>query len=355
MAIRIGVAGLRRGRGPLAMAAAHPLAEVTAVADLDEATRTQVADAYGVPTRCATYEDLLEAGIDAVIIATPAPLHAAQAIAALDRGIHVLSEVPAVWTLHEARRLVAAVRRSQASYMFAENVNYFPRTIAWKRFIDAGEIGTIFYAEAEYVHDCRSLMVKPDGSPTWRAGLPPIHYCTHSLGPLLAWTGDRCVSAIGLDTGCHCHPEFGTIDLEVALFRTASGAVFKVLCGFSLESEPGRHYYCVYGTGGMLESGRSADSPDRGYVKSRSAETRGPAPNVVPPVERTAPPEARLGGHGDSEWFMVDDWLRSIDSGVPPPIDVYAGLDMTLPGICAHQSACLGGAAVPVPDPREWR
>lgn len=353
MSFRIGVAGLRRGRGPLAVMAHHPLATVVAVADPVAATREQVAADFGVPVAVDSCEALLACELDAIFIATPAPLHAAQAIAALDAGRHVLSEVPAVMTIDEARELVAAVDRSTATYMLAENVNWFPRTVAWRRFIDEGRLGDIFYAEAEYVHDCRGLMRQADGSPTWRASLPPIQYCTHSLGPLLHWMQDRCVSAVGFDTGSHLEREFGTLDMEVGLFKMASGAVCKVLCGFSVASEPGRHNYTLYGTAGMLDSGRAADAPDRGYLASRP-ETRGPAPDVVPPLDRAAPEAARLGGHGDAEWFMVDSWLTALDHGEPVPLDVHAGLDMTLPGICAHRSAQQGGAPVSIPDSRSW-
>lgn len=353
MAVRVGVAGLRRGSGPLAVLAHHPEVAVVAVADPAETTRREVAERFAVPQAVPAFEDLLGLDLDAVVIATPAPLHAGQAVAALRAGVHVLSEVPAAYDLDEARELVVATHESTASYMFAENVNFFDRTVAWQQFIDAGHLGEIFYGEAEYVHSIPGLLRNPDGSPTWRAHLPPIHYCTHSLGPLLAWLDDRCVSVTAMHTGCHIEHAFGTINMEVGLFRTAKGAVLKVLCGFSLEREPGHHYYCVYGTKGMLESGRTADSPDRGYLGGHP-ETVGPAPNLVPPVVRDAPPEAAAGGHGTSEWFMIDAWIRSLIDGTPPPIDVFRGLDMTLPGIYAHQSAEQGGAPITIEDPREW-
>jgi predicted dehydrogenase len=351
--IRVGVAGLRRGKGFVGVLAAHPGAQLVAVADRDAQVRDRVAAEFGLPRRCCDFDDLLREELDAVVIATPAPLHAGQSIAALEAGLDVLCEVPAVWDLEEASALVGAVENSAGSYMFAENVNYLDRTVAWKQFIDAGHLGAIFYAEAEYVHDCGPLFTHADGTPTWRASMPPIHYCTHSLGPLLAWTGDRCVSASGLHTGSHVRPGLGTIDMEVGIFQTAAGGVFKLLCGFSVVSEPARHWYCLYGTQGMLESGRSADSPDRGYVATRHEQTTGPAANVVPAVRRQVPSDAVAGGHGHSEWFMVDDWIRALLAGARPPIDVYAGLDMTLPGICAHLSALQGGQPVAVPNPRE--
>jgi len=353
MPLRIGVAGLRRGRGPLAVMAHHPLATVAAVADPVAATREKIAADFDVPIAVESFEELLDCDLDAIFIATPVPFHAAQAVAALDRGLHVLSEVPAVVTIDEGRQLVEAVGRAAGSYMLAENVNWFPRTVAWRRFIDQGRLGEIFYAEAEYVHDCRGLMRNPDGTPTWRAGGAPIRYCTHSLGPLLHWMQDRCVTAVGFDTGCHLEREFGTVDMEVALFQMASGAACKVLCGFSVASEPGRHNYTLYGTGGMLDSGRAADAPDRGYLADDPA-TRGPAANVVPPLNRPAPEAAKLGGHGDAEWFMVDAWLTALDRGEPVPIEVHAALDMTLPGICAHQSIEQGGTPVAIPNSRDW-
>mgnify|MGYP003324872305 CR=1 FL=1 len=65
-------------------------------------------------------------------------------------------------------------------------------------------------------------MKDADGTLTWRANFPPIQYCTHSLGPLLFITDDRCVSATGLSSGSNVAPDIGAIDLEVGLFRTAN-------------------------------------------------------------------------------------------------------------------------------------
>lgn len=354
MGFRVGVAGLRRGKGFVSVLAAHPEAELVAVADPDAQRCQEIASEFKVPRQCADYDELLGVGLDAVVIATPAPMHTAQSITALDMGLHVLCEVPAVASLEEGRALVQAVEASSGSYMLAENVNYFDRTLAWKQFIDGGNLGAIHYAEAEYIHDCSPLFAQADGTPTWRASLPPIHYCTHSLGPLLAWTGDRCVSVAGLHTGSQLRPDLGTIDMEVGIFRTATGGVFKILCGFSVMSEPGRHWYCVYGTKGMLESGRTADSPDRGFLDAQREQTAGPAANVVPAALRPVVDPEVQGGHGNSEWFMVDEWLQALVEGGPSPIDVHAGLDMTLPGICAHLSAEQGGQSVEIPDSRTW-
>lgn len=46
-------------------------------------------------------------------------------------------------------------------------------------------------------------------------------------------------------------------------------------------------------------------------------------------------------------------WISSTVAGIRPvAIDVYAALDMTLPGIVSERSVAVGGNWLPVPDPR---
>src|SRR5262249_11127167 len=118
------------------------------------------------------YEDLLEAGVaDAVFLATPMALHAPQAVAALDAGLHVLSEVIAATTLDECWALVEAVERSGRTYMLAENYCYMRPNMLVRRLAEAGRFGAVYYAEGAYLHDCRHLGYTPDGGLTWRGEL----------------------------------------------------------------------------------------------------------------------------------------------------------------------------------------
>jgi 2-hydroxy-4-carboxymuconate semialdehyde hemiacetal dehydrogenase len=55
---------------------------------------------------------LADPEIDAVIVATPSEIHAAQAIAALERGKHVLVEIPIAMSLADAERVVAAAKQN---------------------------------------------------------------------------------------------------------------------------------------------------------------------------------------------------------------------------------------------------
>ena len=124
MSLTVGVVGLRRGGSFVPVFNHRSDSETTWVCDLNQERTRTFAEAHAVANWTDDYEELLAADVDAVVVATPAPLHAEMCISALEAGKHVLSEVPAVWTLDEARRLVAAVKQSGRKYMFAENMHY---------------------------------------------------------------------------------------------------------------------------------------------------------------------------------------------------------------------------------------
>ena len=224
--------------------------------------------------------------------------------------------------------------------MLAENSCYSNMNLAWREVIREGKLGKALYAEAEYVHDCRGIMRNADGTLTWRASMPPIHYCTHSLGPLLFLMGDRCVTATGLHTGANVAPDLGAIDLEVGLFHTANGAIIKILCGFSIERHPSFHWYVVYGSKGALESHRRFKGALNGYLQE------------IAPEKEMRPVESDSNAHGTAESRIVDGFVHAVLHDTKPPIDVYDAMDYTAPGICAHLSAQRNGERLDIPNYR---
>ena len=125
--IRLGMVGYGvRGPGLWTVAGQVPGLVPAAICDRSEAVRNTIT------VQCpdaVVYDDLtamLDDGVvDAVLIETPPATHAACAVAALERGIHVLSDVPAVHTLAEADTLWQAQQRSDAIYMFGATSNYW--------------------------------------------------------------------------------------------------------------------------------------------------------------------------------------------------------------------------------------
>jgi predicted dehydrogenase len=68
---------------------------------------------FGVPRTYPRLDDLLHDGVaDLVVVCTPNALHAPQAIAALDAGLHVLVEKPLALSAGEGRAMVKAAERA---------------------------------------------------------------------------------------------------------------------------------------------------------------------------------------------------------------------------------------------------
>jgi hypothetical protein len=85
------------------------------------------------------------------------------------------------------------------------------------------------------------------------------------------------------------------------------------------------------------------------FIEGEMSKQDGAREIDCPTVDTNAPPEARHGGHGTSEYYMIRDFVDAMETGTKPPIDVIRSVDFTLPGICAHQAAMSGGTWVDVP------
>lgn len=356
--LRAGIVGLSRGSGLVHTLANHPDVEITALCSLDDATLADQGKTYNVADDMlfSKFHEFINAPIDIVVIATPIEFHAQQSIQAMENGKHVLCEQTAAYTIDDCERLIQTVRRTGKVYMMAENYCYFHYIREWKQMIDAGRLGTITYAEAEYIHEIEHLLVNPTtGERYWRYQRAPIWYCGHTLGPLLTLMNDRVVKATGAHTGRHKHPEgsIAYLDMEVGLFQTEKGAVIKILRS---QVAPRYHdliYYSLYGTKGFVENGREGGwkgTTGRLFIDGEMKREDGAQEIACPTSDKNAPPDAIKGGHGTSEYFMVRDFISAIQNGTQPPIDVVRSVDFTLPGILAHEAAMSGGVWLDVPQ-----
>ncbi|MCG5220813.1 Gfo/Idh/MocA family protein [Streptosporangium sp. KLBMP 9127] len=125
--LRIGIVGAGiMGRGHAEVLAAHPDAEITAVASRTPAGAEALAGTVGA-TVYADYQDLLVSGeVDAVSITTPDHLHADVMVAAADAGVHILVEKPFTTTVADADRALAAIRRAGVVAMCLFNHRWVP-------------------------------------------------------------------------------------------------------------------------------------------------------------------------------------------------------------------------------------
>ena len=153
--VKLGVVGLIRGRNAAATIIGDENVQIRAIADLVpervDACRAEYEKKGVTDLLCfQSLDELLASDVDAVYIATDKPYHVEHCIKALAAGKHVLSEIPTVSTLDEARVLRAAVKaHPELKFMAAENAFYYAFIESWKQMYEAGKFGEIVYAEAE--------------------------------------------------------------------------------------------------------------------------------------------------------------------------------------------------------------
>lgn len=310
-------------------------------------------------------EPFLDSGLDAAIICSPVRFHAEQAVACLDRGLHVLSEVTAAHSLEAARALAEAAGRSRAKYMLGENYRYLDEIELVKRMVEEGRFGEPYYAEGEYLHDCKDLWFDKQGNLTWRGeGRETLGYgvyCTHSLGPVLYLLEDRVTQVTSLASPISLiAPERRGSFNYTLLMKTAGGRTVKVRVDTVSPRPHQMAYYSLQGNKGCYESWRGLGDSPKVWLADEHEPSHVHGSAKWHPLwdyaKRYIPDRlevgeaAKSGGHGTSEYWMLKDFLAAIREDKPTPIDAYRALDYTVPGICAMESAARGGAVVAVPD-----
>jgi predicted dehydrogenase len=273
--IRVGVIGVGwAGQQHLAAYDALAGAQVVALAGLEEPVRTALAAKYGIERHVARWEDLLELdGLDAVSVAVPTFLHAPIAIAAFERGLHVLSEKPIARSEAEARSMVRAAR--QADRVLDVGFNHRQRgdIQELKHVIDAGRLGRPYYAKAWWLR--RSGI---PGLGTWfttaefAGGGPLVDIGVHVLDYSLFLLGNPAVTAVSASTydllassGFGFNPEstktsvagstgFDVEDLATVFTRLEDGGTLLVEASWAAHRTDGDEFgITLYGTHGGAE------------------------------------------------------------------------------------------------------
>jgi predicted dehydrogenase len=360
----VGAAG-RGGRFKLALDAVEAV-RVQAVCDISAEGLAVAAERLGAAEQYLDYGEMLErSGVDAVIVGTPMPYHVPQAIAALNKNIHVLSEVPAGVSVDECKELVEAARRSSATYMMGENFTYRRPIQIVKEIVRQGLMGVLYYAEGEYIHELKGLNEVTRWRRTWQTGVNGITYGTHSLGPILQWmSGDRVAAVCCAGSGQnHTDPRGDRYENEgscVMLCKMSSGGLVKIRVDMLSDRPHSTANFQLQGTDGAYESARAPGEKDRIWLRSRSGgrhewmDLDEMAGEFLPDLWRSHGDLAASAGHGGGDLLEIIDFVDAIGRGAEPEIGIHQAMDMTLPGLVSQQSIAEGGRWLDVPDSRDW-
>ena len=143
--IRIGILSFAHHHGEAYISSLHGIegVELLGVAD-DDPMRGQTIAAQNKAQYFHTYEDLLEAKPEGVIICTENNRHRPFVEMAASRGIHVLCEKPIATTLEDARAIIAACEKNGVLLMTAFPMRFSAPLLEIKARLDHGDFGDVY-------------------------------------------------------------------------------------------------------------------------------------------------------------------------------------------------------------------
>lgn len=359
----VGVCG--RGGNFISVCEAIPGVRIHAVCDMNAGALAGAAKRSGASEQYVHYEDMLNSSeLDAVIIGTPMHVHVSQSIAALERGLHVLSEVPAAVSIEECRDLVRAANASRNIYMLAENYIYMRPNVIVGEMARLGLFGTPYYAEGEYLHDVKGYAVTTPWRRKWQLGIDGITYGTHSIGPILQWMPDDRIMRVCCEgTGPRHTDTEGKPFCQASstmLGKTEKGALIKIRVDLMSDRPHAPTNYQLQGTDGAYESARAYGENNRVWLRDRCAQSDKwmaldeLGDEFLPDTWKTDVNSAMASGHGGGDYFEVVDFVDAINGRRACPIGIHKAMDMTLPGLCSQESIRRHGDWIDVPDSRTW-
>jgi len=263
--IRVAVIGLGMGYHHVMNYRACGDAELVAVCDVDRARLAELSAPWtGVKTYTDHREMLDKEKLDAVSIAVPNDLHCPLTCEALERGLHVLCEKPMALNAAEAKKMRDLAKEKHLKLMINFAYRWVPQARVLKSFVDAGELGTIYYG--------RTRWMRSRGAPglgSWftqkkhSGGGPLIDLGVHRIDFALWLMGFPEAKSVSGATYYHLAQEAARVqkkkcdveDLAAAFIRFKNGATLVVEASWDMHGERFEDQLTeLYGTkGGIVQ------------------------------------------------------------------------------------------------------
>ena len=220
--------------------------DVVAVAGGDAEATAAFAAEHGIARPGLDLAPLLDdPGIHAAVLASPTPLHAPQALQAMEAGKHVLVEIPMADNLRDAEALVAAQARTGLTAMACHTRRFNPSHQWVHRRIAAGDL-TLQHLVVETFFFRRENLNALGQPRSWTDHLLWHHAC-HTVDLFIHQTGE--VPTIAWAQQGPPHPDLGiAMDMTVGL-TSPSGALCTLALSFNNDGPLGTTFRYIGDTG----------------------------------------------------------------------------------------------------------
>jgi 2-hydroxy-4-carboxymuconate semialdehyde hemiacetal dehydrogenase len=224
-----------------------PGIEVITLTGGNQESTKEVAQKFGIPHYTGDLaESLKQPGLEAMILATPTQMHAAQSIQCLKAGKHVQVEIPLADSLKDAEAVLQAQKETGLIAMCGHTRRFNPSHQWIRKRIVAGELKVLQMDVQTYFF--RRTNMNALGKPrSWTDHLL-WHHAAHTVDLFQYQTGQEATVARGVQGPIH--PDLGiAMDMSIQL-KVASGAVCTLSLSFNNDGPLGTffRYICDNGT-----------------------------------------------------------------------------------------------------------
>ncbi|QNF32742.1 Gfo/Idh/MocA family oxidoreductase [Adhaeribacter swui] len=361
--IKVAIVGLGFGAEFIPIYQKHPNAIMYAICQRNEEKLNEIGDAFGIEKRYTDYAELLkDTEVDAIHINTPIQSHAEQSLAALRAGKHVACTVPMATTVEECRQIVEAVKETGKTYMMMETVIYSREFLFVKEMYEKGELGKLQFIRASHQQEMA-------GWPGYWEGLPPMHYATHCVGPVLALPkaqaeyvscfgsgriDENLISKYGSPFAIEsCHIKLKDSDLSAEVTRSLFNTARQYRESFDVYgSKKTFEWTLIEHEDNVIHTGETPErvkTPD--YAHLLPAEIQSfTQQGVYDSGDNQHLSFIQGSGHGGSHPHLVHEFLTALVENREPYPNAQQSANITCVGILAHESAMKGGEIIPLPD-----
>lgn len=199
-------------------------ASLVALADPDVERAQALADELGgsggtVRVHADPLDLVADEGVDAVLLASPGSVHEEQLLACIERGVHVLCEKPLTMDGDSSRRVVEVERAGGRDLVQVGFMRRFdPEYVRLKALLDSGRMGRTLL-----LHQTHRNKSVPH--PDFRSEMIVRDSLVHEIDCARWLLGEEIVSIQVISPTPTSHAREGVVDPQIAILRTASGAV----------------------------------------------------------------------------------------------------------------------------------
>jgi predicted dehydrogenase len=219
--------------------------DLAAVGSRSTASGERFAAEFSIPRVHASYEELVsDPDVDIVYVSTPHPMHAENAILALEHGKHVLVEKPFTLTGAEAVAVREVATRTGLLAMEAMWTRYLPHMLRVRELVQSGALGEVRAVLADHTQQISSdpqhrlNNLELGGGALLDLGIYPISFAWDILGAPATVNATATIGATGVD------------DEVATIFTHASGALSTSL---SASHSAGPNRASIVGTEARID------------------------------------------------------------------------------------------------------